>query len=145
MRQIAILALMTLGSCLAAPAADLKVLTRYPIAGTDGFDYISVDSRAHRLYVSHGVRVNVLDSQTGAQAGTIEDTPGVHGIAIASKLGHGFTSNGRENKVTMFDLSTLAVIRKIDVRGLTAFTLTEPLSGSLQTITNRMTSRPSTQ
>ena len=115
MRQIAILAAMTLGTCLGAHAADLKVLTKYPIAGTDGWDYISVDSKAHRLYVSHSVRVNVLDSQTGAQVGTIEDTPGVHGIAIASKLGHGFTSNGKENKVTMFDLSTLAVIKKIDV------------------------------
>jgi DNA-binding beta-propeller fold protein YncE len=112
---MAILTAMTLGTCLAAHAADLKVLTKYPIAGTDGWDYISVDSKAHRLYVSHGVRVNVLDSQTGAQVGTIEDTPRVHGIALAPKLSHGFPSNGKENKVTMFDLSTLAVIKKIDV------------------------------
>jgi DNA-binding beta-propeller fold protein YncE len=115
MKSVVTVAAIALASCLAAHAADLKVITKYPIPGADGFDYISVDGKAHRLYVSHGVRVNVLDSETGKAAGTIEDTPGVHGIALAPKLSHGFTSNGKEDKVTMFDLSSLAVIRKIDV------------------------------
>jgi YVTN family beta-propeller protein len=104
-----------LGYSIVAQAADYKVQTRYPISGTDGWDYITVDSAARRIYVSHAVKVNVLDADTGSPVGTIEDTPGVHGIAIASKLKHGFTSNGKEDKVTMFDTTTLAVIKKIEV------------------------------
>ena len=96
-------------------AAEFKVQTRYAISGTEGWDYITVDSAARRIYVSHSVRVNVLDADTGVAVGTIEDTPGVHGIAIASRQKHGFTSNGKENKVSMFDTTTLSVIKKIDV------------------------------
>jgi DNA-binding beta-propeller fold protein YncE len=115
MKKTGILIAITLGATLCAFGADYKVQTRFSIPGTDGWDYITVDSAARRLYVSHGVRVNVLDSDSGAAIGTIEDTPGVHGIAIAPAQKHGFTSNGKEDKVTMFELSTLAVIRKIDV------------------------------
>ncbi len=96
-------------------AATYKVETRYPINGTEGWDYITVDSAARRLYVSHGTRVNVLDEDTGKPVGVIEDTPGVHGIAIASNVDHGFTTNGKENKVSMFDTKTLVLIKKIDV------------------------------
>src|SRR5204863_5997927 len=67
------------------------------------------------IYVSHATQVDVLDADSGKLVGTIPDTPGVHGIAIASDFGHGFTSNGRENKVSMFDPSTLQLIKKIDV------------------------------
>jgi YVTN family beta-propeller protein len=74
-----------------------------------------VDTVGRRLYVSHAVRVNVLDADTGATVGTIEDTPGVHGIAIATRQKHGFTSNGKEDKVSMFDTGNLSVIKKIDV------------------------------
>jgi len=115
MRPTSVLIAAMLGTALCAAAADFKVQARYPISGTEGWDYITVDSAARRVYVSHGVRVNVLDADTGAAVGTIEDTPGVHGIAIAPAQKHGFTSNGKEDKVTMFDLGTLAVIRKIDV------------------------------
>jgi YVTN family beta-propeller protein len=96
-------------------ATPYSVKTQYPIAGTEGWDYLTVDSEARRLYVSHGVRVEVLNADTGAQIGKIEDTPGVHGIAIAHKQNHGFTSNGKDNTVSMFDLKTLALIKKINV------------------------------
>lgn len=92
-----------------------KVETRYPVPGNGGFDYISIDSAARRLYVSHGTQVDVLDADNGKVIGTIADTPGVHGAAIASEFKHGFTSNGRENKVSMFDTATLQLINKIDV------------------------------
>src|SRR6267143_2262190 len=92
-----------------------KVLGRYPIGGTGGFDYVTLDSSARRLYVSHGTQVEVLDADSGKVVGTIPDTPGVHGAAIASAFKHGFTSNGRENKVSMFDATSLALIKKIDV------------------------------
>lgn len=92
-----------------------KVLTRYPVPGNGGFDYVTIDSAARRLYLSHGTEVNVIDPDDGKLIGTIADTPGVHGIAIASEFKHGFTSNGRENKVSMFDPTTLQLINKIDV------------------------------
>ena len=91
------------------------VETRYPIPGNGGWDYIAIDSTARRLYVSHGTEVNVVNPDTGKLIGTVGDTPGVHGAAIASEFKHGFTSNGRENKVSMFDLDTLQTIKKIDV------------------------------
>jgi DNA-binding beta-propeller fold protein YncE len=96
-------------------ASSYKVEGRYPIPGVGGFDYVTLDSSARRLYVSHATQVDVLDADSGKLVGTIPDTPGVHGIAIASDFGHGFTSNGRENKVSMFDPSTLQLIKKIDV------------------------------
>src|SRR5437588_7704847 len=92
-----------------------KVETRYPVPGNGGWDYVTIDSAARRLYLSHGTEVNVVDADNGKLIGTIGDTPGVHGAAIASEFKHGFTSNGRENKVSMFDLSTLQLIKKIDV------------------------------
>src|SRR5213083_2523475 len=96
-------------------ATNYKVMGRYPIPGVGGFDYVMLDSSTRRIYVSHAVQVDVLDADTGKVVGTIPDTPGVHGVAIASPFKHGFTSNGRENKVSMFDLTTLQLIKKIDV------------------------------
>jgi len=92
-----------------------KLQTRYPVPGDGGFDYVTIDSAARRLYLSHGTQVDVVDADNGKLIGTIADTPGVHGIAIASEFKHGFTSNGRENKVSMFDPATLQLINKIDV------------------------------
>jgi DNA-binding beta-propeller fold protein YncE len=95
--------------------AGYKVETRYPVPGNGGFDYLTIDSDARRLYLSHGTQVDVIDPDNGKLIGTIADTPGVHGIALATELKHGFTSNGRENKVSMFDPTTLQLINKIDV------------------------------
>ena len=102
-------------AALLGASAGYKLLTRYPVPGDGGFDYIYLDESARRLYVSHGTQVDVVEADSGKLVGTIPDTPGVHGAAVATEFGHGFTSNGRENKVSMFDPSTLALIRKIDV------------------------------
>jgi hypothetical protein len=115
MKPIVALIALVLAVSTNMHAAEYKVQGRYPISGSEGWDYITVDSTARRIYVSHGVRVNVLNADTGAVVGTIEDTPGVHGIAIAPRQKHGFTSNGKENKVSMFDITTLSLIKKIDV------------------------------
>src|SRR5438046_5605699 len=96
-------------------ATHYKVEGRYPVPGDGGFDYVTLDSSARRIYLSHGTQVDVLDADSGKVVGTIPDTPGVHGIAIASEFKHGFTSNGREDKVSMFDPTTLQLIKKIDV------------------------------
>ena len=103
------------GVLLLQAATGYKVVGRYPVPGGGGFDYLTVDSAARRVYVSHGTQVDVLDADNGTVVGTIPDTPGVHGIAIASEFKHGFTSNGREDKVSMFDPPTLKLIKKIDV------------------------------
>ena len=95
--------------------ASYKLEMRYPVPGNGGFDYVTIDSSMRRLYLSHGTQVDVVDSDSGKLIGTISETPGVHGIAIASESKHGFTSNGRENKVSMFDPMTLQLIKKIDV------------------------------
>jgi hypothetical protein len=86
------------------------VIKTIPVPGEGGWDYVTVDSDARRIYVSHATQVVVLDADSYAIVGTIPDTQGVHGIAIASDLGRGFTSNGRSNDVTIFDLKTLKTI-----------------------------------
>ena len=112
--RMTLLGLFTV-ALMAQGATDYKIQTRYPIAGTGGWDYITLDDSARRLYVSHATQVEVLNADSGQMIGTIADTPGVHGIAIATAFKHGFTSNGKENKVSVFDPSDLHLIKKIDV------------------------------
>ena len=110
------LLLLALAAASLAPAATgYKVLARYPVPGNGGFDYVFVDSAARRVYISHATQVDVIDADSGKVVGSIPDTPGVHGVAIASEFKHGFTSNGREDKVSIFDPATLKLIKKIDV------------------------------
>src|SRR5262249_22907027 len=95
--------------------ASYKVVGRYPVPGTGGFDYVTIDSFARRIYVSHGTQVDVLDADSGKVVGTIPGTPGVHGISIAAEFNHGVNSIRRAPKVSMFDPSTLQLIKTIDV------------------------------
>jgi DNA-binding beta-propeller fold protein YncE len=83
------------------------VVKEIPIGGDGGWDYISVDPVAHRIYVSHATKIVVADYQTGKVVGEIPDTAGVHGFAVAADLGRGFSSNGRANTSTIIDLKTL--------------------------------------
>jgi len=97
----------------AAPSpgpSGYRVIRTVPISGEGGWDYVTVDTDARRVYISHATQVVVLDADTYAEVGSIPDTQGVHGIAIASDLGRGFTSNGRTNTATIFDLKTLKTI-----------------------------------
>ena len=109
------LLILSLSLALLQGTTNYKLTGRYPIPGVGGFDYVTLDNSARRLYVSHATQVDVLDADSGKLIGTIPDTPGVHGVAIAHAFKHGFTSNGRENKVSMFDPATLQLIKKIDV------------------------------
>jgi DNA-binding beta-propeller fold protein YncE len=113
--QESVLAVIFSATLLFQGTTNYKLAGRYPIAGVGGFDYVTLDESARRIYVSHATQVDVLDADNGKAIGTISDTPGVHGVAIASAFKHGFTSNGRENKVSMFDPATLKLIKKIDV------------------------------
>jgi DNA-binding beta-propeller fold protein YncE len=89
-------------------------LKEIPVGGEGGWDYLSVDPAARRLYVSHGSTVVVIDMDQDAVVGEIADTPGVHGLAVASELRRGYTSNGRENKAGIVDLETLKTLSKVD-------------------------------
>jgi len=115
--SLAAVAILCVGAALlsarpkGAPASSGYALTKtISIPGDEGWDYVGVDSAARRVYVSHGSHVVVLDADTYAIVGDIPDTAGVHGIAIAADLGRGFTSNGRANNATFFDLKTLKPI-----------------------------------
>jgi YVTN family beta-propeller protein len=99
---------------LPACAADYKLLMEIPVGGAGGFDYLTVDPDARRLYVSHGTKAVVIDLEANKVVGEIADTPGIHGVAIATDLGIGYTSNGREAKASMFDLKTLATKQKVE-------------------------------
>lgn len=94
-------------------AGGYHVAKTFHIASSGGWDYIAVGPGNHRLYVSHGTQVNILDQNTGDSVGVIPNTTGVHGIAFVPSLGKGYTSNGRINTVTVFDLKTNQVTGQI--------------------------------
>lgn len=104
----AALALVTF-ACASQPSSPhYHVVRHIPVGGEGGWDYLNVDSASHRLFVSHADRVNVIDLDKGVVAGTIANTQGVHGIAIAPALHRGFISAGKTSTVTVFDLDSLA-------------------------------------
>lgn len=98
---------------LAVSAVTYHLAHTYVLGGVGGWDYLSYDASSHRLFVSRSTHVMVVDPRSGSITGDIPNTPGVHGIALAPELGKGFTSNGTDGSVTVFDLSTLAPIATI--------------------------------
>ncbi|HEY7291910.1 MAG TPA: YncE family protein [Vicinamibacterales bacterium] len=107
MKKLLVLTLAPL--LLAAAPTGYHIVGEIKIGGEGGWDYLTVDSAARRLYVSHATHVVVVDVDANKVVGDIPDTPGVHGIAIAPEVGRGFISNGRGNNITIFDLKTLKV------------------------------------
>ena len=91
------------------------LLKKIKIGGEGGWDYIFDDSKNHRLYVSHQTKVVVIDTDKDTIIGEIPNTNGVHGVAVAEDFGRGFTSNGRDNSVTIFDLKTLKTLDTVKV------------------------------
>jgi len=89
----------------------LKEIT---VGGEGGWDYLSIDQAARRLYVAHATKIVVIDIDKDAVVGEIDDTPGVHGFAIAPDLQRGFSSNGKESKAGIVDLKTLKILSKVD-------------------------------
>ena len=119
MRRNALVILCVVSSLTALAAADgpYSVVKEIKIGGTGGWDYITVDPAAHRIYVSHATKIVVADADSGTVVGEIADTPGVHGIAVAPDLGLGYTSNGRDNTSTIVDLKTLKPVMKVMTGG----------------------------
>src|SRR5450432_1552393 len=100
--------------CAATLAAEpYKFIQDIPIGGEGGWDILTVDSAAHRLYLSHATKVVVVDLEKNSVAGEISDTPGVHAFMPVAELERGFSSNGKENKSSVVDLTTLKTIEKL--------------------------------
>ena len=97
----------------APPANEYKVTKKVVLGGDGGWDYVTVDSKARRVYVARATRVMVLDADSGTLISEIPNTPGVHGVALVPDLGRGVASNGRENTALVFDLKTLAEIKRV--------------------------------
>ena len=103
--------------CNAQKKSEYKIANTFHVEGDGGWDYLISDDETNRLFISHGTVVQVIDEQTGKLLGTIPDTKGVHGIALANDLNKGFISNGKDSSVTIFDLKTLFPISKMNVTG----------------------------
>jgi len=102
-----VLLIFAVGASAAPAGGSFKVVRRIPVTGDTGWDYVRVDPDAKRIYLSRGNHMQVVDEDSGKVIGDITDTMGIHGVALAFDLGKGFTSNGGENTVTVFDLKTL--------------------------------------
>jgi DNA-binding beta-propeller fold protein YncE len=111
--------LLLVNSALAVPpgASGYHVVKTIPLGRPGKWDYIVVDTAARRVYVTHSTHVVVLDADSDAVVGDIPDTLGVHGVALAPDLGRGFTSNGKANTVTIFDLKTMKPISTVKSGG----------------------------
>jgi YVTN family beta-propeller protein len=103
---------------LAAPALlagqqPYKILDRWKLGGEGGWDYLKVDSPAHRLYLTHSAKVDVVDTETGKPVGSIAGLKGTHGVAFDDAGKFGYISDGRANVVVVFDRATLATVDTI--------------------------------
>jgi len=104
-----------MSAAIAASAPGYHIVGTWKLGGEGGWDYLKVDSDAHRLYIARATRVMVIDTESGKPVGEISDTPGVHGVALVPDIGKGFASNGREDTVSVFDLQSLKTLTKIKV------------------------------
>ena len=110
----ALTALALLSTNAVRGEGEYKLIKEIPIGGEGGWDILTIDSPAHRLYLSHATKVVVVDLTKNAVAGEITDTPGVHGFIAVPEVDRGFSSNGKENKISVVDLKTLKTISKLD-------------------------------
>ena len=114
MKRAIFLAAICFSAANALADQPYRFLNEIPIGGEGGWDILTIDSAAQRLYLSHSTKVVVIDLNKNAIAGEIADTPGVHGFLAVPEFKRGFSSNGKENKSSVVDLATLKTISKID-------------------------------
>ncbi|HEX5213827.1 MAG TPA: hypothetical protein VFV98_00110 [Vicinamibacterales bacterium] len=115
-----LLSLLLVGTVsIVAQGGPYSKIAEIPVGGTAAFDYLNVDSAAHRLYLTNSTQVVVIDTATNAVVGKIPAGPGVHGIAIAPD-GKGYITNGGEDTVSIVDLKTLQVLSKVSTKGADA-------------------------
>ncbi len=129
--------LVMLAAQARAAEPHYKFIKDITIGGGGGWDYIYADSEGHRLYVTHGTKVVVVDTQQNKVVGSILDTPGIHGFVTAPELQRGFSSNGQENKSSIIDLTNLKLIQKVSTGPNPDSILYEPKSGTVWTFNGR--------
>lgn len=110
-----------------------QIVKTFHINSMGGWDYPAVDANSNKLYLSHGSQVNILDKITGDSIGIINNTNGVHGVAFVPSLGMGYTSNGKTNNVTVFDLKTGATVTQIEVGKNPDWIMYDPFSNKIVT------------
>lgn len=120
---------------LAAEAVSYKEVAQIPIGGEGGWDILTIDDAARRLYLSHATKVVVVDIGANKVVGEIEDTPGVHAFIAVPELNRGFSTNGKENKSSVVDLKTLKTVSKIDVGENPDAICYEPKAGEVYVFT----------
>src|SRR3954469_14173099 len=111
---VALLVAAGLAAPLIGHAQSFK-MEKFDIKGEGGTDYVAVEAATGRVFVSRSTHVMVVDGATGKGVGDIPNLPGVHGAAMVTRTNHGFTTNGGDQTVTMFDLKTLQAIKQIKV------------------------------
>jgi len=136
MRRFLGLVFLALGGAAAAHS-EYHVISKIPVGGEGFWDYMTMDSAARRLYVSHATKVVVIDMDSQKIVGEIADTKGVHGIALAPELNRGFVSNGGSNNVTIFDLKTFKLIELVSTGQNPDAISYEPVSGRVVTFNGR--------
>jgi DNA-binding beta-propeller fold protein YncE len=135
--KVRIMGLVFLAVLHAAHGQDYKLIENIPIGGEDGWDYLSIDAAARRLYVTHASKIVVVDLTRGKVVGEIADTPGVHGFAMAPELRRGFSSNGAESRVSVIDLATLKTVTQIKTGENPDAILHEPARAEVYTFNGR--------
>ena len=123
--------LLVAGLLLALPALaqkQYKLADTGKLGGDGGWDYLTYEHGAHRLFITRGTHVMVIDTKTLKPIADIPDLSGIHGVALAPELGKGFVSNGGDDSVVVFDLKTLKVTDKVKVGGRPDAILFEPFS-----------------
>ena len=131
------LGLLVSSASLLGADGPYHLLKEIPVGGVGGWDYLSIDEAARRLYVSHGAKVIVIDLDQEKVAGEILDTPGVHGIALAPARQRGYTSNGQESKSSIVDLKTLKTLAKVETGANPDAILYEPVRDEVYTFNGR--------
>ena len=124
----------------AAEPASYAVVDRWKLAGTGGWDYLTMDAPRQRLFITRGDRIDVVDAGSGKVVGSIAGASGAHGVALAPELKRGYVSNGRGNSVMEFDYDTLAALRTVAVPGMNPDAiLYEPAGKRLYTFNGKST------
>jgi YVTN family beta-propeller protein len=134
---LAVFTMAAFGSLQSQTRSSHKIINTFHIASAGGWDYLEIGPVNDWLYVSHGTQVNILNKTTGDSVGVIENTTGVHGIAFDIANKKGFTSNGRLNTVTVFDMNTNKVLVQIAVGQNPDAILYEPFSKKIITCNGR--------
>lgn len=112
LRSLAVVIFLSIISLYTFAASQYQVLDKHVLGGDGGWDYLTLEPKSHRLFISRADHVMVVDTEKLTQIGEIPKTMGIHGIALATDEDRGFTSNGRQNTVTTFDLANLKILHE---------------------------------